>query len=52
MEKDKTQITLEDANTMLEVIRVASARGALRAEELTVVGTLFEKLQNYIKENQ
>jgi hypothetical protein len=40
---------LNDLSSMLTIIEVCSSRGAFRAEELAVVGTLFNKIQAFVK---
>ncbi len=41
-------ITLADIASMIAVIEAASTRGAIRANELTTVGELYNRLQVFI----
>jgi hypothetical protein len=43
---------LNDLSSMLTIIEVCSTRGAFRAEELAVVGTLFNKIQAFVKSHE
>lgn len=44
-------ISLQDLQNILVVIDLACSRGALRAAELTTVGQLYDKIQNFVKQN-
>lgn len=46
-----TTITVTDLQNMLVLIDLATQRGALRAAELTSVGTLYEKITQFLKES-
>jgi len=48
MENIETPITLNDLQMLQEIISTCSVRGAFRAEELTVVGKLYDKLSSFI----
>jgi hypothetical protein len=43
---------LNDLSSILTIIEVCSTRGAFRAEELAVVGTLFNKIQAFVKSHE
>ena len=49
---DEQNITVTDYSTMIKVIQASLQRGAIRAEELTTVGKLYEKLQYMIQKTQ
>lgn len=40
---DEIEITSADIKTVLDIINLASSRGALRGNELSVVGGLYDK---------
>lgn len=42
-------ITLQDLMALKSVVEAAAARGAFRAEEMTNVGALYDKLANFLK---
>ena len=46
------QLTLADLASIKNIIEAASTRGAFRANELTVVGTMYDKLSAFIKASQ
>lgn len=46
---DKQNLTTSDYNTMIKVIQAALQRGAIRIDECTTVGVLYEKLTFMIK---
>lgn len=46
------ELTLHDLISVIQIIDLASTRGAFRGEELLPVGTLREKLATYIKTKQ
>ena len=57
MEKlDEQNITVADYATIMKIIQASLQRGAIRAEECSTVGKLYEKLQFMIqkqnKENE
>jgi len=45
---DQPRITLADIASMISVIEAASTRGAIRANELTSVGELYNRLQMFL----
>jgi hypothetical protein len=45
-----TQITITDLDIIRNVIDLASSRGAFRGAELTQVGAVFDKLNNFLNE--
>ena len=49
MENTNTQLTINDIALTRDVIDLACKRGAFGAAEATQVGTLFEKLDQFIK---
>lgn len=42
-------INLSDLQSLLNVIDLATSRGAFRGNELTQVGAIFDKLDNFLK---
>ena len=42
-------MTLQDLMALKSVVEAAAARGAFRAEEMTNIGTLYDKLANFLK---
>jgi hypothetical protein len=51
-EEQTPALGLNDLSSMLTIIEVCSTRGAFRAEELAVVGTLFNKIQAFVKSHE
>jgi hypothetical protein len=45
-------LTLADLASIQSIIEAASTRGAFRANELTVVGSMYDKLSAFIKASQ
>ena len=45
-------LSLQDIAACAQIIDLAANRGALRGEELTVVGAVRDKLVRFIKANQ
>lgn len=41
-------LTLNDLKLMAQVIKVVSSRGAIQPDEMSAVGGLFTKLENFI----
>ena len=50
--EEKVTITLQDISAMIRIIDVVSSRGAVQAGEMQIVGTLYERLQLFIKQNK
>ena len=48
----ETNINLNDMVTMVNIIDACTERGAFKGNELAVVGTLREKLANFVRVNQ
>lgn len=46
------ELTLNDLTGAIQVIDLASTRGAFRGEELLPVGTLRERIAKYVNEQQ
>jgi len=46
---DEQNITVDDYGTMVKIIQASLQRGAIRAEECTTVGRIYDKLQFHIK---
>ena len=42
-------ITISDLDTIKNIINLASTRGAFRAEELSMVGTVYDKLTEFLQ---
>lgn len=47
---DNVTVTISDLIVIRNVIDLASSRGAFRANELSTVGTVFDKLQAFLTE--
>lgn len=45
------QLTLQDLTLAANVINVCTSRGAIKAEEMTVVGALYDKLSAFLTAN-
>ena len=48
MENNNTQITVSDLAAIKELIDLACTRGAFRAEEMTSVGEVYDKLTGFL----
>ena len=42
-------ITISDLDTVKNIINLASTRGAFRGEELSMVGTVYDKLTAFLE---
>lgn len=49
---DNTQLTFQDIAAAVQVIDIASTRGAFRGDELLQVGTLRERFATILKDAQ
>ena len=49
---ENTQLTLADLASVKNIIEAASARGAFKAEELTQVGSMYDKLSAFLAQAQ
>ena len=49
---DNTQLTLVDLASIKNIIEAASNRGAFKANELTQVGAVYDKLVAFLKAAQ
>ena len=49
---NKQNLTVADYNTMLKMIAASLQRGAIRSEECTTVGLIYEKLKYMIQKTQ
>lgn len=45
---DNEKLSLADLNTMIQIINVCGTRGAIRANEMSAVGALHNKLQSFL----
>mgnify|MGYP001107072828 CR=1 FL=1 len=45
---DNVTLTLSDLKTLQQVVEVASQRGAFKAEELSAVGQIYDKLKEFL----
>ena len=45
---DEQQITISDLDALKNLINVACGRGAFRADEMTQIGTLYDKLDKFL----
>ena len=48
--QDPVSITVTDLQALVNLIDVASSRGAFRGPELTAVGTLYSKLASFLQQ--
>jgi hypothetical protein len=44
-----TQITVSDLDIIKKIIELSAARGAFRAEEMTEIGTMYDKLSGFLE---
>ena len=49
---NKQNLTVADYNTMIKIISASLQRGAIRPEECTTVGLIYEKLKFMIQKQQ
>jgi hypothetical protein len=49
---NKQNLTVADYNTILKIIAASLQRGAIRPEECTTVGLIYEKLQYMIQKTK
>lgn len=42
------ELTVNDLNALKQIIDVASSRGAFKPNEMTVIGTTYTKLENFL----
>ncbi|ASV44145.1 hypothetical protein PBI_SCTP2_130 [Salicola phage SCTP-2] len=47
--EEAPNISLQDIVTARDVINAATTRGAFRAEELSTVGRLYDKINSFVK---
>ena len=53
MEKlEQQNLTISDYNTIIKIIAASLQRGAIRPEECTTVGLIYEKLKYMIQKTQ
>jgi hypothetical protein len=45
----QTGLTVQDLTLVLQVIQVASSRGAFKADELTAVGGLYDRIFKFLE---
>jgi hypothetical protein len=46
---ENNTITISDLDTIKNIINLASTRGAFRGEELSMVGTVYDKLTAFLE---
>lgn len=46
--EENIELTVNDLNALKQIIDVASSRGAFKPNEMTVVGTTYSKLENFL----
>lgn len=51
-ENPDTSLTTNDIHTMIQLIDVCASRGAIRGDELILVGNIRSKLKDIVKEPQ
>ena len=49
---NKQNLTVSDYSTMIKIIQASLQRGAIRPEECTTVGLIYEKLKYMIQKTQ
>ena len=49
---NKQNLTVSDYSTMIKIIQASLQRGAIRPEECSTVGLIYEKLQYMIQKTQ
>lgn len=42
------ELTVNDLNALKQIIDVASSRGAFKPNEMTTIGTVYSKLENFL----
>jgi len=42
------ELTVNDLNALKQIIDVASGRGAFKPNEMTTIGTVYTKLENFL----
>ena len=47
-ESSALELTVNDLNAIKQIIDVASSRGAFKPNEMTVVGTTYNKLEQFL----
>lgn len=45
---DGIELTVNDLNSLKQIIDVASSRGAFKPNEMTVIGTTYTKLETFL----
>jgi|APGre2960657423_1045063.scaffolds.fasta_scaffold163982_2 hypothetical protein len=48
--QEPVTLTLEDLASVLSIVDVATARGAFKPKELVAVGTIYEKVSNFLEQ--
>ena len=46
---ENNTITISDLDTIKNIINLAATRGAFRGEELSMVGTMYDKLTTFLE---
>lgn len=46
--ENTTQISIADLDTIKNIIDLATSRGAFRGEELQEIGTVYNKIKNFL----
>ena len=49
MENQSPSLTIQDLASIKDIIDVACSRGAFRAQEMTTVGAVFDKLETFLQ---
>jgi len=47
-EQPKPELTINDLAALRAIVEIATQRGAFKAQELTLVGTTYDKLSNFL----
>ena len=47
-QSEQSGLTVQDLSLMLQVIQAATARGAIKPEELSIVGNLYDRVYRFL----
>jgi hypothetical protein len=49
VQQEQPSLNIQDIVQLLNIVDVASRRGAFRAEELSSIGLVYDKISNFLK---
>ena len=49
---NQSQLTMTDMASLVTIVEVACNRGAFRADEMTLVGGLYDKLRQFVQQQR